>query len=94
MPEGTALPALANTVGAELVWGPWHIPGVWGIMNNVFACIYLIIVFFFSFWPPGTPVGPETMNYSILVTSVVAAFSVIYYLVWARREYDGPVVEL
>lgn len=93
MPDPSALPALANTTGAELVWGPWHIPGVWGIINNVFACAYLTVVFIFSFWPPATPVAPASMNYSILVTGAVAVFSVIYYLVWARKEYDGPVIE-
>lgn len=34
------------------------------------------------------------MNYSVLVTGFVAGFSVLYYLIWKRREYVGPVVEV
>ncbi|KAM4066051.1 amino acid permease [Hirsutella rhossiliensis] len=34
----SALPALANTAagqGQTLAWGPWHVPGVFGIVNNI-----------------------------------------------------------
>ena len=93
MPDATSLPALANTAGAELVWGSWHIPGVFGIANNAAACVYLTIVLFFSLWPPATPVNSTTMNYGVLVTGTVAIFSMVYYLVWARKVYQGPIVE-
>jgi choline transport protein len=94
MPDPSAFPALANTTGAELEWGPWRIPGVWGIMNNAFACVYLTFILFFSFWPPATPVVPSTMNYSSLVTGTVVLFSVVYYFVWAKKDYKGPIVEI
>jgi choline transport protein len=94
MPDPSELPALANTTGAELVWGPWRIPGTWGIINNSFACVYLTIILFFSFWPPATPVTPSTMNYSSLVTGATLIFSIIYYFAWAKREYKGPIVEV
>lgn len=94
MPDPSALPALANTAGAELLWGPWRIPGVLGIVNNSVACIYLIIILFFSFWPPMTPVVASTMNYSSLVTSTVAIFSIVYYFVWGKKEYQGPIVDV
>ena len=76
------------------MWGPWRIPGVYGIINNVFACIYVIVTIFFSLWPPGQPVDARSMNYSVLVTGVVAMSSVVYYFVWAKREYKGPVIEV
>jgi amino acid transporter len=79
----------------NLIWGPWRIDGILGTANNVFACLYLILVLFFSFWPPATPVeSPDQMNYSVLVTGAVAIFSVVYYYVWAKRDYDGPIVEV
>lgn len=34
------------------------------------------------------------MNYTVLVTGAVAGFSVIYYMLWARKIYSGPVVEI
>ena len=94
LPDKNALPATAENTTGELIWGPWHIPGVWGIINNAFACIYLIIVIFFSFWPTTWHVTPETMNYSVLVTGAVAIFSVCYYFFWNKGKYQGPVVEI
>ncbi|KAI4224026.1 MAG: hypothetical protein L6R36_004964 [Xanthoria steineri] len=34
----------------ELAWGPFHVPGVWGILLNAFAVGYGIIVSAFSFF--------------------------------------------
>lgn len=88
------MPALANTTGAELVWGPFRIPGALGIANNVFTIAYLVVVGFFSFWPPMVNPTPDMMNYSVVVTGFLAIFSIVYYLVWARKEYNGPIVEI
>jgi len=92
-PDSSSTPELANTAGAPLVWGPWHIPGLFGILNNIFACIYLTIILFFCFWPPGTPVSASTMNYAVVVTGSVIIFSLVYYSFWARHEWQGPVIE-
>ncbi|KAH6886871.1 amino acid/polyamine transporter I [Thelonectria olida] len=94
MPGTSDLPALANTTGAELVWGPFHLPGAFGVANNIFAICYLIVIGFFSFWPPVLNPSPALMNYSVLVTGFVAIFSVVYYFVWAKKDYNGPVVEM
>jgi len=75
-------------------WGPWRIPGALGIANNVFACIYLSFVFFFSFWPSFAEVTPANMNWAILVTGAIALLSAVYYAVWARKTYHGPIVEV
>ncbi|KAF2424843.1 amino acid transporter [Tothia fuscella] len=77
----------------QLYWGPWHIPGVLGIINNTYACLYMIFVIFWSVWPPVTPVSAETMNYSIVVTGGLLIFSVIWYFIRGRNEYNGPVIE-
>ncbi|KAH7125819.1 amino acid/polyamine transporter I [Dactylonectria macrodidyma] len=97
LPDPSALPALADTAagdGQTLAWGPWHVPGVFGIVNNTFACLFMLIIWFFSFWPPQTPVTPDTMNYASLMTGGVALLSVIYYLLWAKKEYKGPHMEV
>ncbi|KAK2590155.1 hypothetical protein QQS21_012166 [Conoideocrella luteorostrata] len=85
--------ALANTAGARLVWGPWRISGVFGIMNNAIACCYLIIILIFAFFPPDAVVDASSMNYSILVTGVVAIIAILYYVVWGKRMYRGPIIE-
>ncbi|PQE06527.1 GABA permease protein [Rutstroemia sp. NJR-2017a WRK4] len=87
-------PIIVNTAGAQLIWGPWHIPGLFGILNNTFAIVYLTIILFFSFWPPVIPVTVATMNYSSLVTGSVMIFSVLYYLVRGRHEWKGPIIEV
>ncbi|KAK5998949.1 Choline transport-like protein [Cladobotryum mycophilum] len=82
-----------NTPGGELVWGPWHIPGVFGIINNAFACVFLLIIWFFCLWPPATPVNAAEMNYSVLMTGSMVIFSIVYYPIWGKRDYLGPVIE-
>ncbi|KAG8169214.1 hypothetical protein KVR01_001963 [Diaporthe batatas] len=85
---------LANALDSPLVWGPWRLPGVLGIVNNMFACAYLIFIFFFAFWPAVNNPDVATMNWAVLVFGVVIIFSVVYYLVWARKIYTGPIVEV
>ena len=83
-----------NTASTNLTWGPFRLPGALGIVTNSWACVYMIVVLFFSFWPPATPTTAATMNFSVLVTGTVVLFSVVYYWVWARRVYRGPVMEI
>ncbi|KAI0886336.1 amino acid transporter [Annulohypoxylon maeteangense] len=84
---------LTNTVGSSLTWGPWRLHGIFGVVNNIFSCIYLVFIFFFSFWPPALEVTPQTMNYAVLVFGTVIMFSMLYYAVWARKVYSGPIIE-
>lgn len=86
--------SLTNTTGKTLSWGPWRIPGMLGIVNNVFACSYLCFIFFFTFWPSVKDVTPATMNWSILVTGFITIFSAVYYLLRARKIYKGPIIEI
>ena len=58
------------------------------------ACAYLILIAFFSYWPAVIPVSAATMKYSSLVLGFVAIASMIYYFIWARKTYRGPIVEL
>lgn len=85
---------VVNTVGAKLVWGPFHIPGIWGIITNAFALIYMTIAVFFSFWPPTWQVTVTGMNFSAVGTFGVIVLGFVYYAVRARHVYNGPVVEV
>ena len=86
---------LPGSVG-NLVWGPWRVPGVAGILINIVACICLLIIPIFTYWPVAVPVAvpvaPATMNYSSLVMGLVGILSTIYYVLWAHKTYSGPVV--
>ncbi|KAI9931981.1 hypothetical protein MW887_009482 [Aspergillus wentii] len=83
-----------NVPGARLVWGPFRVPGIWGILLNGYAVIYMIIVVFFSFWPTSMQVEVESMNYSVVGTVGTVILAVVYYFIRARRVYTGPVVEV
>lgn len=78
---------------ARLIWGPWHLPGLLGTLNNAYAVLYMIFVIFWSVWPPDAQVTASTMNYSVVVTGGVAILSAVWYFVRARKVYRGPTVD-
>ncbi|KAI4150563.1 MAG: hypothetical protein L6R39_002246 [Caloplaca ligustica] len=78
----------------ELVWGPFHVPGIWGILLNAFAVGYGVIVFIFSFFPQTVNPDAAHMNFSCLMTGAIMLGAVIYYYMYARKVYTGPVVEI
>ena len=80
-------------VQPQLRWGPWRIPSYLGIINNVYACLYILFVLFWSFWPPSTPATAQTMNYSVLMTGAIIVFSIVYYYIWGKKQYMGPILE-
>ncbi|KAI9660069.1 MAG: hypothetical protein M1821_001421 [Bathelium mastoideum] len=79
---------------ARFSWGPWRIRGWLGVLNNAFACAYLIVIWIMSFWPPEIPVNAQNMNYSCLVLGGVVIGSVIYYFARANKVYRGPIAEV
>jgi amino acid transporter len=89
-PEPTAA---APARRADLIWGPWHIPGILGILNNIYACAYMIFVIFWSVWPPSTPVDATSMNYSVVVTGGVMILSAIWYYIGGKKQYTGPTID-
>ena len=84
----------SGTADPPLLWGPWYVPGVLGIVINVFAVVFLLVVVFFSLWPSQEPVGVRNMNYNVLITGGAVLFSVIYYFAQAKKEYRGPTIRV
>jgi choline transport protein len=78
----------------SLQWGPWKVAGVFGVANNLFACLYLLILWFFSFWPSSVEVNAQSMNFSSVTFGGTVLFAVSWYLVRGRKTYRGPVVEV
>jgi len=83
-----------DTYDRSLTWGPWRLKGSLGVANNAVAICYLLLIIFFSFWPTQVNPTPEMMNWAVVVTGGVAMFSVLYYIVFARKSYTGPIVEV
>ncbi|KAL8825272.1 MAG: hypothetical protein Q9191_004511 [Dirinaria sp. TL-2023a] len=92
-PQAISEPREDDIAQPPLMWGPWRVPGVLGTINNAFACVYILFVLFWSFWPPTTPATAENMNYSVLVTGAVISFSIVYYFVWGKTQYLGPLID-
>lgn len=77
-----------------MTWGPFRLKGGLGILNNVVALTYLTIILLFGFWPPNLQTDAATMNYSALVLGAVVIGSMVYYVGWMRRFYQGPIIEV
>jgi choline transport protein len=63
-----------------------------GLTVNIIAVLFLLLIFVFAFFPLGTPVTPETMNWSSLIYGTIVVFAVVYFFVHGRKVYEGPVV--
>ncbi|CAD6571500.1 MAG: hypothetical protein ASARMPRED_004616 [Alectoria sarmentosa] len=77
----------------RLSWGPWRVPGFLGIANNVFACAYIVVILFFSFWPASLAPSLADMNWSIAITGFFVLSSIGYYGVRGRKFYKGPLID-
>lgn len=92
-PVDISEPGIIGVADARLIWGPWHIPGLLGTLNNIYACAYMVFVIFFSVWPPDAVVDATSMNYSIVVTGGVMILSAIWYFIRGKKEYKGPLID-
>jgi choline transport protein len=58
---------------------------------NAYSLAFLSIIFVFTFFPGSPNPTPAMMNWAVLIFGAVMGFAGIYYWVWARKVYDGPV---
>ena len=65
--------------------------GITGVIINAYACIFLLVIVIFNFFPPSTPTTSDTINMSVLVLGVAILFAVIRVR-W-RKAYNEPVLE-
>ena len=65
--------------------------GRWGVPINAISLAYAIFAFFWSFWPPQTPVDAETMNWGVVMFFGVAFLCAISWILQGRKIYKGPV---
>ncbi|KAA8612366.1 GABA permease [Pyrenophora tritici-repentis] len=90
----SAYNAHAALVGPDsLQWGPWKVPGIFGVANNLFACCYLLVLWFFSFWPGSVEVDAQSMNFSSVTFGGTVLFAIFWYYVRGRKTYRGPIIE-
>lgn len=59
---------------------------------NIFACAYSLYLVVFIAFPTEVPVTLATVNWAPVMFVGVVVLAMMYYLVHARKVYDGPVV--
>lgn len=83
-----------------LIWRRWSgsplLPskfdlGRWGLPVYFAAEIFLACSFILCFFPMYNNPDAETMNYNIAFYGGVVALSTVYYFLYARFRYEGPV---
>lgn len=65
--------------------------GKFGVMVNGMALLFLGVAFIFLFFPAAPNPTPASMNWSFLLFGFIVGFSLIYYWIWGRHVYVGPV---
>lgn len=65
--------------------------GRWRRPINIGAMAFALLTSLCFLFPPALPVEGETMNYAVVVVSVVALFSGLAYAFDGRTKFNGPL---
>lgn len=76
--------------GAPLPSSPWTLGPV-AIPVNILGWCYCLYLIIFLPWPVIIPVAPANFNWASVMFIGIMVLASIYYLVWARKVYKGPV---
>jgi choline transport protein len=63
-----------------------------GLPVDVAGSVYEFYLMFFAVIPPEYPVTAANFNWSPVMFLAVMGFATVYYVVYARKVYRGPVV--
>ena len=77
--------------GAPLPPYAWSL-GRAGLPINIAGSVYGFCLMFFSVLPLDYPVTAVNFNWSPVMFAAVMGFAAIYYVLYARKVYQGPVV--
>lgn len=66
--------------------------GRYGLTINIISLLFLTPIYFFAFWPLSTPVVAESMNWAVVMYGGVVIWSLVYYMIWGKHSYVGPVM--
>lgn len=82
-----------RTPDSEIPWGPFRL-GRFGVPLTIAAIVYSVFGAFWSMWPVEKNPTIQSMNYCVLVFGGVMLFSMLFWLVYGRYHYTGPVLEI
>ncbi|KAF1985094.1 amino acid permease [Aulographum hederae CBS 113979] len=78
-------------------WGTKKLPPArwslrsFGLPVNAVAFVYCAFILFWTAWPPAADPTAETFNWAIVIFVGVLLVSGVYFAIWGRKVYDGPV---
>lgn len=79
-----------RVTNASLLPSPFSL-GRYGLAVNIIAMVFVVIFLLLAFFPEYQNPTVETMNWNIVIYSGVTLFSLIYYFLYGRHVYAGPV---
>lgn len=82
-----------TTPAVQMYYGPFRL-GRAGVPIIILSLIYSFIGIFFSFWPAEANITPLTMNWSIVVSGGAFLFSMVFWALYGRKVYTGPILEI
>ncbi|KAF2112082.1 amino acid/polyamine transporter I [Lophiotrema nucula] len=65
-----------------------------GFVVNGIALCFMTLAFALMFFPAAPHPTPQSMNWSCLMFGSIMGFSLIYYWIWGRYQYVGPVEQV
>jgi len=74
-------------------FGVFRMSGTVGLIVNIVAAAWLIFAMIFSTLPSYEPVTAQNMNYSTVVLGGWVFFGVVYFFIFGRKQYNGPLIE-
>ncbi|TKW48686.1 Choline transport protein [Colletotrichum tanaceti] len=74
----------------RVAYGPFHMRGWVGFAVNGFACAYMLVWFVIYCFPYALPTDAQSMNYACLIWGGLTAFVALWWLLVARKGYEGP----
>lgn len=79
--------------GKPLPPAPWSLGGA-GLPLNCIGILYGAYLFVYSAMPGVYPVTATNFNWAPVMFGGAALLSLVYYLIWAKKGYHGPVVHV
>ncbi|KAK0375081.1 amino acid permease [Colletotrichum limetticola] len=77
--------------GRKMVaYGPFHMRGWIGFAINGIACSYMLVWFVIYCFPFALPTNAQSMNYACLIWGGFTIFVGLWWLLGARKGYEGP----
>ncbi|CAH2355932.1 GABA-specific permease [[Candida] railenensis] len=70
--------------------GPFYLGKFWSPVISWTAVAFIVFVIIMVMFPAGVNPDRETMNYTCVITPGVWILSLVYYMVYAHKNYHGP----